>query len=125
MVSAGQCHGSPASSVIRGAHPDSSKASANTHLALQLRAPCVPRPVHAPRRSRSASCRSKYLALLFYYNGTAAIVAGLLAIGAGNRNIAIFLVALPPEILAPIMVFIGCWQLPMYLTPILLRRMHR
>lgn len=51
-------------------------------------------------------------------------VAGPLAIGAGNRNIALFLVALPEQILAPLMVFIGCWQLPMYLTPVLLRRLY-
>ena len=51
-------------------------------------------------------------------------VAGPLAIGAGNRNIAIFLVALPAEILAPLMIFIGCWQLPMYLTPMLLPRLY-
>jgi ACR3 family arsenite transporter len=52
-------------------------------------------------------------------------VAGPLAIGAGNRNIAIFLVALPSEIIAPLMVFIGCWQLPMYLTPMLLPRLYK
>ncbi|MEP5731707.1 MAG: hypothetical protein ABJL67_20285 [Sulfitobacter sp.] len=52
------------------------------------------------------------------------VVAGPLAIGAGNRNIAIFLVALPPDILAPLMVFVGCWQLPMYLTPMLLPRVY-
>lgn len=52
-------------------------------------------------------------------------VAGPLAIGAGNRNIALFLVALPEDVLAPLMVFVGCWQLPMYLTPILLRRLYR
>ena len=51
-------------------------------------------------------------------------VAGPLAIGAGNRNIALFLVTLPAEVLAPLMVFIGCWQLPMYLTPILLPRLY-
>lgn len=51
-------------------------------------------------------------------------VAGVLAIGAGNRNIAIFLVALPPEVMAPLMIFIGCWQLPMYLTPLLLPRIY-
>lgn len=51
-------------------------------------------------------------------------VTGILALGAGNRNIAIFLVALPPEIMAPLMVFIGCWQLPMYLTPLLLPRLY-
>lgn len=51
-------------------------------------------------------------------------VAGPLAIGAGNRNIAIFLVALPEEVLTPLMLFIGCWQLPMYLTPMLLPRLY-
>lgn len=52
-------------------------------------------------------------------------VAGPLAIGAGNRNIALFLVALPEQLVAPLMVFIGCWQLPMYLTPILLKPLYR
>ncbi|NNE51287.1 MAG: hypothetical protein HKN30_02680 [Sulfitobacter sp.] len=52
-------------------------------------------------------------------------VAGPLALAAGNRNIAIFLVALPPDILTPLMIFIGCWQLPMYLTPMLLPRLYR
>lgn len=46
------------------------------------------------------------------------------AIVAGNRNIALFLVALPPEITAPLLVFIGCYQFPMYLTPILLGRLY-
>ena len=52
-------------------------------------------------------------------------VAGPLAIGAGNRNIALFLVALLPETIAPLLIFIGCWQLPMYLTPILLPPLYR
>ena len=52
-------------------------------------------------------------------------VAGPLAIGAGNRNIALFLVALPPETIAPLSIFIGCWQLPMYLTPILLPPLYQ
>jgi hypothetical protein len=51
-------------------------------------------------------------------------VAGPLAIGAGNRNIALFLVALPEPLIAPLMVFIGCWQLPMYLTPLLMRWLY-
>jgi arsenite transporter len=51
--------------------------------------------------------------------------AGPLAIGAGNRNIALFLVALPPDTLAPLLIFIGCWQLPMYLTPVLLPPLYR
>ena len=42
------------------------------------------------------------------------------AIVAGNRNFALFLVALPPEITASLLVFIGAYQLPMYLTPVLL-----
>lgn len=45
-----------------------------------------------------------------------------LAIIAGNRNIALFLVALPEDIVAQILIFIGCYQVPMYLTPIVMRR---
>lgn len=52
-------------------------------------------------------------------------VAGPLAIGAGTRNIALFLVALPAEVLGPLLVFVGCWQVPMYLTPMLLPRLYR
>lgn len=48
-----------------------------------------------------------------------------LAIVAGNRNIALFLVALPPETTGPLMIFIGCYQIPMYLTPLLLARLYR
>lgn len=43
---------------------------------------------------------------------------------AGNRNIALFLVALPLEITDTLLVFIGCYQIPMYLTPIVLRRLY-
>lgn len=43
---------------------------------------------------------------------------------AGNRNIALFLVALPAEVLAPAMIFIGSYQIPMYLTPLILRRVY-
>lgn len=52
-------------------------------------------------------------------------VAGPLALVAGNRNIALFLVALPAEVTAPVMIFIACWQLPMYLTPIILPRLYK
>lgn len=41
---------------------------------------------------------------------------------AGNRNIALFLVALPPETMESLLLFIGCYQIPMYLTPIILRK---
>ena len=64
-------------------------------------------------------------ALVALRQGPLKAVAGPLALAAGNRNIAIFLVALPPEVLAPLMIFIGCWQLPMYLTPMLLPRLYR
>jgi hypothetical protein len=43
---------------------------------------------------------------------------------AGNRNIALFLVALPREITDPILLFIGCYQIPMYLTPLLMGRFY-
>ena len=42
-----------------------------------------------------------------------------------NRNIALFFVALPPDVTAPIMVFIGAYQIPMYLTPLVMRRLYQ
>ncbi|MCK0151714.1 hypothetical protein MWU54_16850 [Marivita sp. S6314] len=47
-----------------------------------------------------------------------------LSIISGNRNIALFLIALPPEVTGPLLVFIGCYQIPMYLTPLVLRRFY-
>ncbi|MEM8801279.1 MAG: hypothetical protein AAGF55_01970 [Pseudomonadota bacterium] len=47
------------------------------------------------------------------------------SIVAGNRNVALFLVALPPEITNTLLAFIGCYQIPMYLTPILFTRLYR
>ena len=44
---------------------------------------------------------------------------------AGNRNVALFLVALPPEAVDPLLIFIGCYQIPMYLTPIVMDRLYR
>lgn len=46
-----------------------------------------------------------------------------LALIAGNRNIALFLVALPETVTAPLLIFIGCYQIPMYLTPLVLGRL--
>lgn len=46
------------------------------------------------------------------------------ALAAGNRNLAVFLVALPLDITAPIVIFIGCYQIPMYLTPLVMRRFY-
>lgn len=48
-----------------------------------------------------------------------------LGIVGGNRNIALFLAALPASITDPLLLFIGCYQIPMYLTPILLGRFYR
>jgi arsenite transporter len=47
------------------------------------------------------------------------------SIVAGNRNIALFLVALSPAVTDPLLLFIGCYQIPMYLTPLLLRPLYR
>ena len=47
------------------------------------------------------------------------------AVSAGNRNIALFLAALPAAVIDPMLLFIGCYQVPMYLTPLLLRRFYR
>lgn len=44
-----------------------------------------------------------------------------LGVIAGNRNIALFLAALPAAVTDPLLLFIGCYQVPMYLTPILMR----
>lgn len=44
------------------------------------------------------------------------------SIYAGNRNIALFLIVLPETVVAPLMIFVGCYQIPMYLTPALLSR---
>ena len=47
------------------------------------------------------------------------------AIVAGNRNIALFLVALPEEVVSQLLLFIACYQVPMYLTPFVMRRLYR
>ena len=65
------------------------------------------------------------LALLVLRGTRLAHVSGPLAVAAGKRIIALFLVTLPPEVMAPVMIFVACWQLPMYLTPILLPPLYR
>lgn len=47
------------------------------------------------------------------------------AIVAGNRNIALYLVALPASITDPLLIFIGCYQIPMYLTPMIMARLYQ
>ena len=46
------------------------------------------------------------------------------SIVAGNRNIALYLVALPATITDPLLIFIGCYQIPMYLTPMVMARFY-
>lgn len=48
-----------------------------------------------------------------------------LGVVAGNRNFALFLIALPAATTDPLLIFLGCYQIPMYLTPILMRRIYR
>ena len=57
--------------------------------------------------------------------GGAAGQAAPLGIVAGNRNMALFLGALPPELAADIMVFLGAYQVPMFLTPLVMIRLYR
>ncbi len=47
------------------------------------------------------------------------------SIVAGNRNIALFLVALPQSVTDPVLLFIGCYQIPMYLTPLVMAGAYR
>lgn len=46
------------------------------------------------------------------------------SVSAGNRNTALFLAALPAAVIDPMLLFIGCYQVPMYLTPVLLHRLY-
>ncbi|WP_235911614.1 hypothetical protein [Mesorhizobium xinjiangense] len=52
-------------------------------------------------------------------------LAAPMGIVAANRNIALFLTALPAAVTDPLLLFIGCYQIPMYLTPVLLDRLYR
>ncbi len=51
--------------------------------------------------------------------------APALAIIAGNRNLALFLGALPPETAAALLLFVGLYQVPMYLTPLVMAPLIR
>ena len=44
---------------------------------------------------------------------------------AGNRNIALFLTAIALTSTQPVLLFIACYQAPMYLTPIVMRPFYR
>lgn len=47
------------------------------------------------------------------------------AITGGNRNVMLFIAALPAVLTAPLLLFIACYQIPMYLTPLLLGRLYK
>ncbi len=51
--------------------------------------------------------------------------AGAVGIVSGNRNTALFLAALPASQMDPLMVLIGCYQIPMFLTPLVMRPFYR
>ncbi|CAN5616263.1 hypothetical protein BH23PSE1_BH23PSE1_02810 [soil metagenome] len=55
----------------------------------------------------------------------AAGAAPAMGIVAGNRNLALFLGALPPEMVEALLLFVGCFQVPMYLTPLVMARLYR
>ncbi|MFL2798248.1 MAG: hypothetical protein ACJZ89_01465, partial [Paracoccaceae bacterium] len=48
-----------------------------------------------------------------------------IGIVSGNRNIALYLVALPIMQSEQLLIFLGCYQIPMYLTPIIMRKVYR
>lgn len=50
------------------------------------------------------------------------VAVGLIA---GNRNIALFLTALAVMSTQPILLFVACYQVPMYLTPMLMGRFYK
>ena len=50
--------------------------------------------------------------------------SGAVGVVAGNRNIALFLAALPAAQIDPLMLLVGLYQVPMYLTPIVLRGLY-
>ena len=51
--------------------------------------------------------------------------APAMGITAGNRNVALFLGVLPEPTVDLLLLFIGCYQVPMYLTPMLLGGWYR
>ncbi len=51
--------------------------------------------------------------------------AAAYGITAGNRNIMIFLAALPQGVIEPMLLFVACYQVPMYLTPLLLGTFYK
>ncbi|MFQ6547765.1 hypothetical protein AADZ90_007390 [Aestuariibius sp. 2305UL40-4] len=59
--------------------------------------------------------------LLCLWPGTSGAIP--LAVAAGNRNVALFLGVLPAPATTDLLLVIGCYQIPMYLTPLILPRL--
>lgn len=55
----------------------------------------------------------------------AATYAVPIGVIAGNRNVALFLTALPAANMQSLLLFIACYQIPMYLTPIVMQRFYQ
>lgn len=55
----------------------------------------------------------------------AGLAAPALGIVAGNRNIALFLSVLPAPLVDDLLLFIGLYQIPMYLTPLVMAPFYR
>ena len=110
---------------------DGLSALVMTLMVLGLMSPAADALRHAP--GRFALWLGIAVAVNFGLQGAAALVLRRwpmgermsLSVVAGNRNIALYLLALPPETMAPVMLFIGCYQIPMYLTPYVLARVGR
>ena len=68
-------------------------------------------------------CTREGISVFLFLRGRADAVPR--AIVAGNRNIALFLIALPEETTRGLLIFIGCYQVPMYLTPLLMPGFYR
>ena len=91
-----------------------------------------------PMLAQSPQAVAYWLAIAFAVNLGSQVVASAalrgrvapgnlvpLSIIAGNRNIALFLVSVPPELADRLLIFIGCYQVPMYLTPLVLGAFYR
>ena len=61
------------------------------------------------------------VAVFYMYRGPARVALSMIA---GNRNVALFLIALPEHVIEPLLIFIGCYQIPMYLTPLIMKPLH-
>lgn len=48
-----------------------------------------------------------------------------LGVSAGSRNLALFLGVLPAALVDDLLLIIGCYQIPMYLTPLVMRPLYR